>query len=56
MERRVTSPAGGFTAPPSLQEAHNSSAFRAGRHFGKNMSTTEKHLRKEVSTYRHVGT
>jgi hypothetical protein len=33
-ERRVTSPTGVFTASPSLQEAHNSSAFSVGRHCG----------------------
>jgi hypothetical protein len=31
-ERRVTSPAGGFTASPSLEDAYNSS--RVGRHCG----------------------
>lgn len=46
-ERRVTCPVWGFTVSPSLQDAHNSSAFIVGRHCG----TLHEHLRKVVSTY-----
>jgi hypothetical protein len=51
MERRITSPAGGFAAPPSLQDAHTSS--ESVGIVERYMSTMEKHLRKLVSAYQN---